>query len=443
MYFLGIGGIGMSALARYFKQQQVEVYGYDLTPSPLTDELEYEGMHIHYDEDIQKIPSNIDLVVYTPAIPEDNTELIFLRKQDIPLLKRAELIGKLSEEYDTIAVAGTHGKTSITALIAHLLKTAGIPLTAFIGGICNNFNSNLVLSRDPKYLIVEADEFDRSFLQLQANIAIISSMDADHLDVYHSIDQLHESFIEFAENMGADGYLIYNEKLDKLESLPVQKQKYGMNDSSDLYATDIRVEGGAFVFTCAGENLRIEDLQLSVPGYHYIENTLASIAVALQLGLAPDQIKEGIKTFQGIKRRFEFICNTANFVFVDDYAHHPSEISATITAIQMLYPDRNITAVFQPHLYSRTNDFALAFAQSLESLDEIILLDIYPAREKPMEGVDSALILGHIKNQNKKVYSKAQLLHHLKANKPDVLLTLGAGDIGLLVNDLKNLLLDI
>lgn len=441
MYFLGIGGIGMSALARYFHRQGVQIVGYDLTPSVLTDQLREEGMRIHFEEDIGQIPEHTELVIYTPAIPAGHAELVYLRNQNIPLLKRAEVIGMLSQEYFTISVGGTHGKTSITALTAHLLKTAGINVTAFVGGICNNYHSNLILSEQTELLVVEADEYDRSFLQIDSNIAVISSMDADHLDIYTDLNDVVDNFKAFAQNISSDGILIYNHKLAGLLELDGASLSYGLSDQAQLRAENIRITDGAFVFDLIARNHHITDIRLILPGFHYIENTLASVAVAILMGLTADQISKGIASFTGIKRRFEFLIQTEDLVFVDDYAHHPEEIKATVKAIRMLYPDKKITGVFQPHLFSRTRDFAVEFARSLEALDEIILLDIYPAREQPIAGVTAALIGDQIAHTNKCLISKPELIEKLTLQKPEVLLSMGAGDIGLLVDEIKSTLL--
>ncbi len=436
IYFLGIGGIGMSALARFFNGQACDIHGYDLTPSPITKALQDEGMHIHFQESIEMIPSDTELVIYTPAIPDNNKELQYIKAKGFPLLKRAEVIGKLSQEYETIAIAGTHGKTSITALTAHLLHQAGIPITAFIGGICNNYNSNLILSSNPKLLVVEADEFDRSFLQIKANTAVISSMDADHLDIYEDHQDLEDGFLAFAKNLENDGLLLYHHSLEALKRLSLNQETYGIQSAQGIRAENIRVSKGHFIFDCVTEATSIANLKLSVPGYHYIDNTLASIGIALHYGLSEEQIRAGINSFMGIERRFEFLIKTEDFVFVDDYAHHPEEIKATVTAIKMLYPDRRITAVFQPHLYSRTRDFAGEFAASLEPMDQIILLDIYPAREEPIPGITSRSILNLIDNPNKKLLSSKQLIAELKRSQAEVLLFMGAGDIGLLSKQL-------
>jgi len=437
MYFLGIGGIGMSALARYFLHLGKEIYGYDLASTPLTNQLEDEGMIIHFEEDISKIPTDLDLVIYTPAIPAENTELIYLLNADLPILKRAELAGKLSESYFTVAVAGTHGKTSICAMTAHLLKSSGINTTAIIGGILNNYKSNLVVSDHTDCLIIEADEFDRSFLQLHPNIAIISSMDADHLDIYHDKQSLSDSFQTFANNLKEDGLLIVNQTIKDSIDQTKKTISYGISEKAMMMASNIHVEDGKFVFDLQYENETINGIRLAVPGYHYVENALAAAVVGMQFGLDPDQIKEGLESFEGVERRFEFRINTDDKIFIDDYAHHPEEIRVTIEAVKTLFPDKKITGIFQPHLFSRTNDFAAEFAESLEPLDEVILLPIYPAREKPVQGITSTIIFDRIKNPNKQLISKDDLINYLSGKQPEVLITLGAGDIGLMVPEIE------
>ena len=304
MYFLGVGGIGMSALARYFLRKGKEIHGYDLTSTPLTTQLQNEGMHIHFEDDISKIPENPDLVIYTPAIPDDNTELKYLMKSAVPILKRAELVGKLSEKFFTIAIAGTHGKTSISAITAHLLRSAGINVTALIGGILNNYNSNLVISEPTDCLIIEADEYDRSFLQLHPNIAVISSMDADHLDIYQNKETLSENFRLFANNLDRDGTMIINRKLEKLIDLPKNTVSYGINKNADIKATNIHVFAGKFVFDLSHDSTTIKEIKLVVPGYHYVENALAAAAVAFRFDLSLEQINTGLESFKGVERRF-------------------------------------------------------------------------------------------------------------------------------------------
>ncbi len=439
MYFIGIGGIGMSALARWYKHQGAMIYGYDLVSSPLTDELINEGMNIHFDEDISKLPKNIDIVVYTPAIPSNNTELVYLKNKDIKIVKRAELIGQLSKSHTTIAIAGTHGKTSISALIAHLLVHANINISAFVGGICNNYNSNLILSNSTDYLIIEADEYDRSLLQIEPNIAVISSMDEDHLDIYQNHDDIKNTFKLFAQKLPQDGILIYNSKLDPFDNTHGKHLTYGTNTNASIAASNIRVANAKFIIDVDTEMGKIEKLEIQVPGIHNIENTLAAIAIAMEVGLSLDEIRSGITTFKGVARRMDFKVISDNYIFIDDYAHHPEEIKATISAVKQLYPDKEITGIFQPHLFSRTRDFADEFALELSKLDEIIIMDIYPAREKPIDGITSQTIKNKIKNKKVVLLSKDEILVYISKNKPEVLLTMGAGDIGLLAKQIETI----
>lgn len=429
----------MSALARYFKYHGKEIFGYDLTSTPLTGELIAEGMSIQFDEQRTTVSSDIDLVIYTPAIPKDNQLFMYFQKGQAPLLKRSKVLGLLSEEMFTIAIAGTHGKTSISAMTAHLLKSAGISITALIGGICKNYNSNVILSEKSEYLLLEADEFDRSFLALKPGMGVISSMDADHLDIYENKNQLVSSFKDFAKLIKAEGALICNFKLKNEFPDNASFLYYGMDENADIIAENIRVENGSFVFDFKTRKLNIDAVKISVPGLHYIENATAAMAIGYQLGLTADRIKIGIESFDGVERRFE-TRHEDHPVYIDDYAHHPEEIRVTIEAVRMLYPGKRITGVFQPHLYSRTRDFADEFADSLSPLDEIILLEIYPAREKPLAGVSSAMILEKIDNLNKRILSKTELLSYVEEFTNDVLLTIGAGDIGLLAQKIEQLL---
>ncbi len=439
IYFLGIGGIGMSALVRYFLNTGKEIHGYDLTSTPLTSQLEDEGAYIHFKEDRGKIPGDTDVVIYTPAIPDDNSELVYLRSTGIPIFKRAEIVGELTKNHFTIAVAGTHGKTSICAITAHVLKSAGRNITAFVGGIMRNYNSNIIISNPTDLLLVEADEFDRSFLQIEPDIALISSMDADHLDIYGHHDELIENFELFAARLPANGTLICNDNT-KLATKNGIKINYGIQEESDVKATNIRIEKSQFVFDIATQSVDIPNIKMEIPGVHYIENATGAAAIALQLNLTTEEIKSGLESFLGVERRFEFRINNGQKVFIDDYAHHPEEIKATLTAVRTLYPDRKITGVFQPHLYSRTRDFAEGFASSLEVLDEVILLPIYPAREKPIPGITSELIINNIKNPSKVLIQKDKLVKHISESNIDVLVTMGAGDIGLMIDEIESLL---
>ncbi len=440
MYFLGIGGIGMSALARYFNLQGKQIFGYDLTPTPLTDELAAEGMHIHFEEDPGQIPPGIDLAVFTPAIPDRNKELAWMKANKTPLLKRAELIGQLSREHFTIAVAGTHGKTSITAIAAHLLKSAGLKLTAFVGGICLNYRSNLIYSETTDYLLVEADEFDRSFLQLQPDIALISSMDADHLDIYKNKSGLTAAFEQFAGLPGKSGTLIRHKALAAFPSSESNTVTYGIGGGATIGAKNIRVREVKFVFDLETGGQKIADIAMKIPGRHYIENALAAAAISLQLGLDAEQIKTGLESFKGVERRFEVRINNKDLVFIDDYAHHPEEINATIEAVRTLYPDQKLTVVFQPHLFSRTRDFAEGFAGALSKADRVFLLDIYPAREKPIPGVSSESILARMTIDEKSIVNKTRLLENFRQNNYRLVLSMGAGDIGLMVHQMEKAL---
>ena len=440
IYFLGIGGIGMSALARYFIDAGKEIYGYDLTPSPLTQQLEKEGMKIHFEEDVENIPAGIDLVIYTPAVPQSHAEYVYFEENNIPILKRAEVIGLLSQHHFTIAVGGTHGKTSICALTAHLLKHAGIKVTAFVGGIMKNYSSNLILSHNADYLLVEADEFDRSFLQIKPNIALISSTDADHLDIYGHHDELTSNFKLFAGNVSDDGLLIFNDKLEAFDSIQATKYNYGLKDNTTYKAENVRIVNGQFMFDLVTPSISVTDIIMTVPGLHYVENAVAAASIALQLGVSGGDIKDALSCFKGVERRFEFRINQSDKVYIDDYAHHPEEINATVEAAKSLFPTRKITGIFQPHLYSRTRDFAKEFAEALDKLDEVILLDIYPAREKAIPGITSDIILSGINKTTKKILSKEQALQYVKDAQPEVLLTMGAGDIGLMAEDIETLL---
>ncbi len=439
-YFLGIGGIGMSALARFYKRKGYDIYGYDRTATPLTAQLESEGIHIHYKEDVSAIPENPDPVVYTPAIPQNNKEYQYFINNNFNLKKRAAVLGDLSKEYFTVAVAGTHGKTSISSMAAHLLKAAGKNITALIGGILKNYNSNCIISDNTDILVVEADEYDRSFLQLHPDISVISSMDADHLDIYGTKAEIQNAFVDFARKLGPEGTLIYHEGLRHLPDFSGKKITYSARKQADCRAENIRIENGSFIFDLRYGTQTIEAIRLAVPGLHYIENALAASIIGFKTGLTPSEIKSGLESFQGVQHRFDYHIKTGNLVFIHDYAHHPDEIKVTIEAVKMLYPSKKITVVFQPHLFSRTHDFALEFAKALEKVDEIILLNIYPARELPIPGVTSEIILNNITNPHKKLMKKNELLEYLSQNKPEVLLTLGAGDIGLMPAEIKKVL---
>jgi UDP-N-acetylmuramate--alanine ligase len=441
IYFLGIGGIGMSALARYFLAKGIIIYGYDKTPSVLTDELMNEGMVIHFRDDPSAIPSDTDLIIYTPAVPRELGEFKFLEESGIPMLKRSQVVGKITEGKMTVAVAGTHGKTSISSLIAHILKSAGYPVTALIGGISKNYQSNFISSGLEDIMVVEADEYDRSFLYLHPDIAVISAMDPDHLDIYGSAGEMNRSFDEFACNIKHNGMLISRKGLQISPNPDSFRVTYAANENSDITAVNLRIENGLQLFDLVTSGHQYTDIKLHIPGKHNIENALAALAVCMSIGVDLNQILEGIRTFTGVRRRFDVRISLPGRIYIDDYAHHPRELEAFISAIRLLYPGKKITGLFQPHLYSRTKDFAAGFAQSLDMLDETWLLDIYPARELPIAGVTSGLILDLMHQKNKKLLSRHDVLKMLQAEKPEVFLTMGAGDIDLLVGPITNILI--
>ena len=451
-YFLGIGGIGMSAIARYLKSMGCDVAGYDRVRSELCMELEKEGIPINYLDQVGSIPDVLKLpkllggpilIIYTPAIPPESQQLNYFKNNGYRLFKRSQILGLITEDSFNISVAGTHGKTTTSSLIAHLLNSAGKPFGAFLGGISTNLGSNYFNTNIPRtkaITVTEADEFDRSFLTLSPNLAVITSMDADHLDIYGTGEELQKSFFDFITRIEAGGTLFLKFGLPAPSVENISIKTYGI-DKGNYRASNIHIDEGWFVFDLDTETERWTGLRLGIPGIHNIENAVAAIAVCLQLGIAREAITEGLKSFQGVKRRFEFICREPGFTFIDDYAHHPAELEAFIRSVRLLYPHEKITGVFQPHLYSRTRDFAPQFAKSLSLLDEAILLDIYPAREQPMEGVSSELIFGEISAEQKHLITKENLVGLLKDLRPRILLTMGAGDIDTLVSPIKNALL--
>ncbi len=428
VYFVGIGGIGMSALARFFHGRGAEVHGYDKTETLLTRKLVEEGMHIHYTEDVNQIPEGAGLVIFTPAVPASHKELLFFRERGFPVKKRAEVLGIISRGMKAVAVAGTHGKTTTSSILTYLLRCGGIDCTAFLGGIAMNFGSNFVEGKSD-WVVVEADEFDRSFLHLNPNIAIILSMDADHLDIYGDQETLLETgFRAFADRVEPGGRLYVNYRWADQLGRRASVESFGIGGGT-FRSGNVRVEGGLFTFDYRSPSHRIDGLQLAMPGRHNVENATAAISVALQLGVEEAAIREGLRTFRGIRRRFEMLYHEGGRAYIDDYAHHPSELEAAISAARELFPGKRITGIFQPHLYSRTRDFADGFAAALDGLDEALLLEIYPARELPIEGVDSGLLLGKMKKKDKRLVAKSRLLQELERIRPEVLLTLGAGDI--------------
>jgi UDP-N-acetylmuramate--alanine ligase len=445
IYFVGIGGIGMSALARYFNHLGATVSGYDRVETDLTQKLVEEGMSIHYEDDIQQLPTTIDLVVYTPAIPDDHQELNHLKAAGYTVMKRAAVLGLISKNRKTIAVAGTHGKTTTSAILTHILKEGGIDCTAFLGGIAENFGSNFVAG-ESDWVVMEADEFDRSFLHLEPTIAIITSMDADHLDIYKNKEEFEQTFLEFAGQVKKSIYCQANLPIDSQYNLRVEWNTYGM-DRGVLQAVNIRPIGLNFGFgylNTLQRNPRPVELQFTLPGSHNVMNAVAAIGVAKKLGCSDKTIKNALLSFQGIKRRFELLeAKERGVVYIDDYAHHPTELIAAIGAVRMLCGNRKVTGVFQPHLYSRTQDFSEEFAIALDQLDEAIILDIYPARELPIEGVTSRLILDKMKLKHKELASKKDLIKVLRTKQLDVLITLGAGDIGVLVDEVHQLVKEL
>ena len=457
IYLIGVGGIGMSALARYFNSKGKMVCGYDKVKSELCIELETEGINIHYSDDVHEIPEPIKnagfndiLVIYTPAISSENKVLSFFTNKGFKVYKRAEVLGMISKQSFTIAVAGTHGKTTTSTILAHILKQAGKESTAFLGGISRNYNTNLLLADKGNILIVEADEYDRSFLQLHADIAIITSVDADHLDVYENKEDLEKAFVQFATQIKQKGLLLVEESVSIDFPVPEDGAKltYSATKNADYYAENIKVKDGKMNFDLKALDImpgmsyeqKQEGLEFILPGIHNVSNSIAASAVSCYLGLGCKDIARGLATFKGINRRFDVHLRTSKIAYVDDYAHHPEEVSATIGAAKQLFPQRDLTVVFQPHLFSRTQDFANEFASSLVGANDLILLDIYPAREKPITGVDSQMLLDLCTNPIKEVCSKEELLAVLKNKELDVLLTLGAGDIGTLVEPIKHLL---
>lgn len=437
IYFIGIGGIGMSALARYFKFLGKEVAGYDKNPTQITKDLQDLGIDIHFDEDVNHIPEiyktkEDTLIVYTPAIPAAHQELCFYQKHDFSIKKRAEVLGIITKSVYTLAVAGTHGKTTTTAILAHLLKESGAKVTAFLGGISNNFNSNLVLEGN-EVVVVEADEFDRSFLQLYPDIAAITSMDADHLDIYEKANALEASFNDFAAK-AKDHLLIKN-------GLPVDGITFGIEDDSDYSAINIHIDSGTYVFDLRTPNQLVRSMRFDLPGKHNLLNAITAFAIANLYGSPTESLVKALSTFEGVQRRFSYQIKREDLIFIDDYAHHPTEINALHQAVREMHPGKKVLAVFQPHLYSRTQDFASDFAESLSQFDQLLLMDIYPARELPIEGVTSQWLLDMVSIEDKQLVLREHLIDQIMKSDAQVVLTVGAGDIGEEVSSIKKALL--
>ncbi len=449
VYFIGIGGIGMSAIARFFHAKGVKVSGYDKTPTPLTGELEAAGIPVHYEENVNLAAKNPDLVVYTPAIPQEHAELVQYRKRGVKLVKRSDVLQVITSGSFNICVAGTHGKTTITSMTAHLLRHSGFGCNAFLGGISVNYGTNF-WSSDRNVCVVEADEYDRSFLKLEPDIAIITAMDADHLDIYGTAALMEQAFIDFSGKVKAGGILLKKFGLARGKELQADTAlTYSLqNESADVYAANIRMENGGYVFDVMMKDGMLDNVELNMGGMHNVENALAAITVAYQVGIPSELIKEGVAAFRGVKRRFEYVVKRKDLVYIDDYAHHPEELRALINGAKTLFSGRKCTVIFQPHLFTRTRDLADGFAEVLDMADEVILLPIYPARELPIEGVTSEMITIMMKNERAIIMEKDELMKWMgneyakTVNKDfgELLITAGAGDIDTLVEPIKTIL---
>jgi len=458
IYFLGIGGIGMSALARYFLSKKIAVSGYDKTSTTLTQQMEKEGMHIHYEDTVELLDKNADLVVYTPAIPKDQKEFNYYKDNGYDVAKRSDVLQEITRTSFNICIAGTHGKTTISTMVAHILRHTGYGCNAFLGGISVNYHTNF-WSSENNVSVVEADEYDRSFLKLSPDVAVISAMDADHLDIYGTKENMEDAFVEFADKLKPGGVLYTKYGLPEKEFLASNHHRYSLqNDMADVYGDNITMRDGGYVFDIKSKKWELNDIRLNMGGMHNVENAVVATAIAAQLEINPLKIKNAVGTFKGVKRRFEYIIPVSeasklknNLVFIDDYAHHPEEIAALIKSAKSLFSFKKCTIIFQPHLFSRTKDLAKEFAKSLDLADRILLLPIYPARELPVEGVTSQLILDEMENENAAVVSKEELLNYLhgdylklveESSFGEVLITAGAGDIDKLVEPIKKIILN-
>ena len=439
IYFIGIGGIGMSALARYFHANNKQVAGYDKTQTEITDSLMDLGIKVHFEDSIANVENaylNYDttLVVYTPAIPKDHKELAYFKNnKNFTVLKRSEVLGLITENTFCLAVAGTHGKTTTTSILGHLLHECNVKMTAFLGGLSENYNSNLIIN-GAEVSVVEADEFDRSFLTLSPDLACVTSMDADHLDIYGDASELIKSFKDFSKKIKPNG------KLFVRNGLPLKGITYGIEDDSDYSAQNIKIINGAYVFDVKTPKTTLERVLFNLPGRHNLSNAIIALAMAVEYGCPQPQLVKALASYKGVKRRFTYHIKTKDLVFIDDYAHHPEEINAVHQAVREMYPNQKVLVIFQPHLFSRTKDFADDFAKSLSQFDEILLLDIYPARELPIEGVTSKWLLQKINNKNKQLISKQNIVSKIKDSRAQIILTIGAGDIGEEVKHIKKAL---
>ncbi|MGB5989612.1 MAG: UDP-N-acetylmuramate--L-alanine ligase [Marinifilaceae bacterium] len=444
VYLVGVGGIGMSALARYFNAKDFRVAGYDKVESTLTRNLVSEGISVNYEEDVACIANeyrdNVNtLVVYTPAIPVNNKQLNYFRDNNFMLVKRSQVLGMIAKEYRLIGVAGTHGKTTVSTMAAYLMKNSHLDCCAFLGGVSKNFNSNLVLEENSEWAVMEADEFDRSFLQLFPEIAVLTAMDADHLDIYGTEEELKRTFLKYVSQIKEGGKLVYKLGLD-IEASNIDMFSYSIEDkSADFYLENIKIIDSSFEYDLVTPNSVITSLRLNYPGRVNLENSVAASAVAFLCGVTDSELRKALVSFQGVLRRFDLRYKSKDFMYIDDYAHHPDELRAVITSVRELYPNKKIAAVFQPHLYTRTRDFAKGFMESLNLLDELILLDIYPAREKPIVGVNSQMLLDGI-SIPAFISTKEDLIDNIESINCDILLTLGAGDIDRFVNRISNML---
>ena len=432
IFFVGIGGIGMSAIARYFVVNGKNVAGYDKTPTPITEALQEIGVAVHFDDAVENIPiefldKNNTLIVYTPAIPKDHKELVYFQENGFEILKRAQVLGKITTNTFCLAVAGTHGKTTTSSILGHIMQP--LKATAFLGGIAENYNSNLILGED-KISVVEADEFDRSFLNLSPNIACITSTDADHLDIYGAHDALMDSFNAFATKV--------SDKLLVAKGIEMNNAlTYAVNEDADYKAYNVKIVNGAYVFDVKTPTGSIKDIQFSLPGKHNMMNALAALAMANLHGVALEDIKSQLATFTGVQRRFSYKIKSDDIVLIDDYAHHPTEINAVEASVRELYPNKKVLAVFQPHLFSRTQDFVDDFAAALSKFDELLLLNIYPARELPIEGVTSDWLLSKVSSENKQLIEDEALVDSVLSSDAEIVVMLGAGDIGMMIDDVK------
>lgn len=442
IYFIGIGGIGMSAIARYYNFKGCRVSGYDRTPSELTHQLEAEGIGVHYEDNVDYVPKDAEktLVIWTPAIPDDMQELIYVRTHGYKVIKRSRMLGEISRGQACLAVSGTHGKTTTSTLLAHIFTSSGKGCTAFLGGISKNYNTNFLISHNP-VVVAEADEFDRSFLQLHPEIAVITAMDADHLDIYSDISHVREAFREFASQTSGTVIAKYGLPIRPGDTT-AKLLTYAYDDArADFHAENLRCDDcGYFTFDLVYPGGTMKDCRCGVPGWVNVENSVAASAIALTYGLAEPDIKAALNSFQGVKRRFDIHVNTPKCSYIDDYAHHPKEITAALSSIRDIFPGRHITAAFQPHLYTRTRDFAPGFAEALSHADKVVLIDIYPAREQPIPGVSSEIIFKDITAPEKVLMKKAELLPYLEKEGLDILITFGAGDIDRLVEPITEML---